>query len=244
MKVGVFGAKGRMGAEVCHAVHEAPGLDLVAAIDLGDSRDVLHGVDVAVDFTHPTAVMDNITWCIEHDVNVVVGTTGFTPERFDQVRQLLGNDPRVGVLIASNFAIGAVLMMHFSQVAAPYFESVEIIEAHHPLKADAPSGTAAEAARLIAESRAKAGCEPMPDATTQEVPGARGADYDGVRVHSLRLSGLIAHQEVNLTSAGETLTIIDDARSRATYMPGVLAGIAWVGEHKGLTVGLKSVLGL
>jgi 4-hydroxy-tetrahydrodipicolinate reductase len=233
-----------MGAEVCHAVQEAPGLDLAAAIDLGDSRDALIGADVAVDFTHPDAVMANIAWCVEHGVNAVVGTTGFTPERLDSVRGFLGDEPSVGVLIASNFAIGAVLMMHFSKLAAPYFESVEIIETHHPMKADAPSGTAATTARIIAQARAEAGCAPMPDATTQEVPGARGADFDGVRVHSLRLAGLIAHQEVHLTSAGETLTIIDDARSRATYMPGVLAGIAWVSDHKGLTMGLDRVLGL
>jgi len=189
--------------------------------------------------------MDNLAWCIQHGIHAVVGTTGFTPERLGMVETWLGcSAPRVGVLVAPNFAIGAVLMMHFAVQAAPYFESAEIIEAHHPRKVDAPSGTAAATARRMAETRRQAGLGAMPDATTQEEPGARGAVVDGVRVHSLRLSGLVAQQEVRLTSAGETLTIVNDARDRTSYMPGVLAGIAWVPDHKGLTVGLESVLGL
>ena len=244
MKIAVFGSSGRMGMEVCRAVSAEPGLELVAGIDVGDSREAALGADVAVDFTHPDSVLDNISWCVEHGIGVVVGTTGFTPERLDLVRGMLGEDPGVGVMIAPNFAIGAVLMMHFSQVAAPYFESVEIIEAHHAGKADAPSGTAANTARLVAEARELAGAAAIPDATTHEVDGARGAMISGVRVHSVRLPGLIAQQEVRLASSGETLTIVNDARSRSCYMPGVLRGIQWVGSHPGLTVGLEPVLGI
>lgn len=244
MKIAVFGVNGRMGTQVCEAVTEADGLSLVAGIDIGDPREPALAADVAVDFTHPDSVMDNLSWCIEHGIGAVVGTTGFTPQRLDQVRAMLGPEPTVGVLIAPNFSIGAVLMMYFSQMAAPYFDSVEIIEAHHTAKADAPSGTAATTARMVAEARAQAGSAPMPDATTHAVEGARGAEIDGVRVHSVRLPGLIAQQEVRLASSGETLTVINDARSRACYMPGVLRGIQWVGLHPGLTVGLEPVLGI
>lgn len=243
MKVAVFGASGRMGTEVCRAVVEA-GWELVAGIDIGDPRNDALGADVAVDFTHPDSVMDNLEWLVTHGIGAVVGTTGFTPERLTQVQAWLGDTPVSGVLVAPNFSIGAVLMMHFSAVAAPYFESVEIIEAHHPGKADAPSGTAATTARLVDEARQAAAAAAMPDATTHEVPGARGAAIAGVRVHSLRLPGLIAQQEVRLTSGGETLTITNDARSRACYMPGVLQGIRWVEAHPGLTYGLEPVLGL
>jgi len=244
MKIAVFGSNGRMGMEVCRAVSDEESLELVAGIDVGDSRDGALGADVAVDFTHPDSVMDNISWCVQHGIGAVVGTTGFTPERLDQVRSMLGETRGVGVLIAPNFAIGAVLMMYFSEVAAPYFDSVEILEAHHTGKADAPSGTAATTARLVAQAREKAAAGAMPDATTHEVPGARGATISGVHVHSLRLPGLIAQQEVRLTSSGETLTIVNDARSRSCYMPGVLRGIRWVGSHPGLTVGLEPVLGI
>jgi len=244
MKIAVFGASGRMGTEVCHAVDQAEGLELVARVDIGLPREAALGADVVVDFTHPDAVMDNLAWCVEHGIGAVVGTTGFTPARLDQVRSWLAGAPGVGVLVAPNFSIGAVLMMHFSQIAAPHFESVEIIEAHHPGKADAPSGTAANTARMVAAARAAAGCPPMPDATSHQVDGARGAEIDSVRVHALRLAGLVAYQEVRLTSAGETLSVISDARSRSCYMPGVLQGIAWVPDHPGLTVGLEPVLGI
>ena len=244
MKIAVFGSSGRMGMEVCRAVAGEPGLDLIAGIDVGDSRDAALGADVAVDFTHPDSVLDNISWCVQHGISAVVGTTGFTPERLDSVRQMLGTDPTVGVLIAPNFAIGAVLMMYFSKVAAPYFEAAEIIEAHHTGKADAPSGTAANTARMVAEAREQAGAGPMPDATTHQMDGARGAEVAGVHVHSVRLPGLIAQQEVRLASSGETLTIVNDARSRSCYMPGVLRGIQWVRTHPGLTVGLEPVLGI
>jgi 4-hydroxy-tetrahydrodipicolinate reductase len=233
-----------MGTEACRAVNMDDGLNLVAGIDIGDSRATAANVDVVVDFTHPDSVMDNIAWCIDKGISAVVGTTGFTAERLDEIKAMLGSDPQVGVLIAPNFSIGAVLMMHFSAVAAPYFDTVEIIETHHTGKADAPSGTAATTAKLVAEARSAASAPAMPDSTTHEVDGARGASIEGVRVHSLRLQGVIAQQEVRLTSMGETLSIINDARDRSSYMPGVLQGIRWVASHPGLTVGLEPVLGI
>jgi 4-hydroxy-tetrahydrodipicolinate reductase len=233
-----------MGQTVCQAVTAAADLELVAGVDAGDDRSPALAADVIVDFTHPDAVMDNLAWCIDHDRPVVVGTTGFTPERLDQVRQWLAAKPALGTLVAANYAIGAVLMMHFAQLAAPHFESVEIVELHHPQKVDAPSGTARRTAELVAAARSAAGCPPPPDATTHAVAGARGATIDGIRVHALRLSGLLASQEVHLTSVGESLVIRDDARDRTSFMPGVLAGIRWLPSHPGLTVGLESVLGL
>lgn len=244
MKIAVFGASGRMGTETCRAVSEADDLDLVAGVDIGDPREAALGADVAVDFTHPDAVIDNIAWCIEHGIGVVVGTTGFTAQRLDQVRALLGDQPKVGVMIAANFSIGAVLMMHFATKAAPHFESVEIIESHHAAKVDAPSGTAVTTAKLVADARRATGAPAMPDATSHALEGARGAEVDGIRVHSLRLPGLVAQQEVRLTSLGETLSIISDARSRSCFMPGVLQGIRWVATCPGLTLGLEPVLGL
>jgi 4-hydroxy-tetrahydrodipicolinate reductase len=233
-----------MGIEVCRAVTAATDLELVAGVDVGDVRESATEAEVIVDFTHPDAVMDNIAWCVERGLHMVVGTTGFTPERFEQVRQWIGPEPKVGVLIAANYSIGAVLMMHFAKIAAPHFESVEIVEFHHPQKADAPSGTARDTAAIVAEARRQAGCPPMPDATTHEAPGARGADIDGVRVHALRLSGLLAGQEVHFTAPGETVSIRDDARDRSSFMPGVLAGVRWIPRHPGLTVGLEAILGI
>jgi 4-hydroxy-tetrahydrodipicolinate reductase len=244
MLVAVFGVRGRMGNEVCRAVTGAPDLELVAGVDLGDPRDPALKAQVVVDFTHPDAVMDNLAWCVGHNLHVVVGTTGFTPGRLDQVRALLADKPEVGVLIAPNYSIGAVLMMHFAKLAAPHFTSAEVVELHHPQKADAPSGTARQTAQIIAAARAAAGCEPIPDATTLEEPGARGAVVDGIHVHALRLAGLVASQEVHFASVGETLVIRDDARDRTSFMPGVLAGIRWVGSHPGLTVGLEPLLGI
>ena len=244
MKVAVFGARGRMGTAICRALAEQADLEVVARLDLGDARELALGADVAVDFTNVEAVMDNLTWCVDQGIPVVVGTSGFTPARIEQVRDYLGDQPRSGVLIVPNFSIGAVLMMHFAAIAAPYFESVEIIEAHHAAKADAPSGTAVNTARLIAEARAAAAYPPMPDATTHEAPGARGAEIAAVRVHSLRQPGLVALQEVRLGSSGESLAIVSDAHSRACYEPGVIEAVRWVGSHPGLTVGLDEVLGL
>jgi 4-hydroxy-tetrahydrodipicolinate reductase len=246
LQVAVFGSRGRMGAEVCRAVDAADGLTLVAAVDLGDDREAVSaaGASVAVDFTHPDAVLDNVGWCIDHGIHAVVGTTGFTEEKLERVRGMLGQRPEVGVLIAANFSIGAVLMMHFAEQAARFFESAEIVELHHPDKADAPSGTAATTARRMAAARQSAQLSAPPDATAQELPGARGAQVDGIRVHGVRLRGLVAHQEVLLGSPGETLTIRHDSLDRISFMPGVLAAVRAVGDRPGLTVGIDDVLGL
>ncbi|RLP10567.1 4-hydroxy-tetrahydrodipicolinate reductase [Propionibacterium australiense] len=244
IKVGVFGARGRMGSTVCDAVEGASDTELVARIDAGDDRAPAEAAQVMVDFTQPGVVMDNIKWCIDHGVNAVVGTTGFDEERLGQVRSWLGADPAVGVLIASNFSIGAVLMMAFAAKAAPFFDSVEIVELHHPRKLDAPSGTAASTAQRIAAARRAAGCGPMPDATQTALDGARGCRVDDVPVHSVRLQGLVAHQEVLLGTAGESLTIRDDSYDRVSFMPGVLAGVRAVIDRPGLTVGMDEILGL
>ncbi|MFD6712445.1 4-hydroxy-tetrahydrodipicolinate reductase [Micromonospora chalcea] len=243
-RVGVLGARGRMGMEVCKAVDSAADLDLVAAVDQGDDLATVAqaGAEVVVDFTTPDAVMDNLRWCVENGVHAVVGTTGFTEQRLDQVREWLAGRPGVGVVIAPNFGIGAVLMMQFAARAARHFESVEIIEQHHPRKLDAPSGTATHTARLIAAARADAGLGPVPDATRDEVTGARGADIDGVRVHAVRATGLVAHQEVLFGTTGETLTIRHDSYDRVSFMPGVLLAVREVGRRPGLTVGLDALL--
>jgi 4-hydroxy-tetrahydrodipicolinate reductase len=243
-RVGVFGARGRMGAEVCRAVESARDLELVAAIDLGDDREAAQAAEVIVDFTHPDAVMDNISWCIDHGIDTVVGTTGFTEGRLDQLRKSLAEHDGVGVLVAPNFSIGAVLMMRFAEQAAPFYESAEVIELHHPGKADAPSGTAANTARKIAAARTAAALAEPPDATVQELPGARGAEVDGIRVHGVRLRGLVAHQEVLFGAEGETLTIRHDSLDRVSFMPGVLAAIRAIGTRPGLTVGIEPVLGI
>ncbi len=241
--VAVFGARGRMGAEVCRAVEADDGLNLVAALDAGDDRAAAERAEVVVDFTHPDAVMDNLDWCVGHGIHAVVGTTGFTEQRLQTLRELVAGTG-VGVLVAANFSVGAVLMMHFAEQAAAFYESVEVIELHHPDKADAPSGTASRTAERIAAARAGAGLGAAPDATSQEVPGARGASVQDVRVHSVRLRGLVAHQEVLLGSAGETLTIRHDSLDRASFMPGVLAAVRAVGARPGLTVGIEEILGI
>jgi len=233
-----------MGAEVCRAVEAADGLELVAAVDAGDDRTPVEASEVVVDFTHPEAVMDNLGWCIDRGIHAVVGTTGFTDERLDTLRARLAGHPGVGVLVAANFSIGAVLMMHFAAQAAAFYESVEIIELHHPNKVDAPSGTAAATARRIAAARTAAELPSPPDATVQALPGARGADVEGIRVHGVRLRGLIAHQEVLFGAEGETLTIRHDSLDRASFMPGVIAAVRAVGSRPGLTVGIESVLGI
>ncbi|MER7205486.1 4-hydroxy-tetrahydrodipicolinate reductase [Streptosporangium sp. NPDC000239] len=244
IRVGVLGARGRVGIEVCKAVEAADDLELVAAVDKDDPIEELEGAQVVVDFTHPAVVMDNLAWCVSHGIHAVVGTTGFDAERLARVRGLLDDNPGVNVLIAPNFGIAAVLMMRFAQQAARYFDSAEIVELHHPNKADAPSGTARRTAELIAEARRKAGMGSMPDATSAELDGARGADVDGVHVHAVRLAGLIAHQEVILGGDGEILTIRHDTMNRASFTPGVLLGVRRVGETPGLTVGLEHLLDL
>jgi len=246
IRVGVLGARGRMGTAACAAVEAAGDLELVAQVGADDPIESLAaaGADVVVDFTSPEAVMSNLHWCIEHGIHVVAGTSGFDDARLEQVRGWLAGASGVAVLVVPNFSIGAVLLMRFAAQAAPYFESVEVVEMHHPDKADAPSGTARRTAELVAQARADAGRGDMPDATTTAVDGARGADISGVRVHAVRLRGLVAHQEVLLGGVGETLTLRHDSSDRASFMPGVLTAIRSVAERPGLTVGLEPALGL
>ena len=244
LRVGVLGARGRMGSATCRAVDAAADLDLVAMVASGDWLFSVAdaGAQVVVDFTRPDVVMDNIRWCIDQGIHCVVGTTGFDQERLDTVREWLAKTPEVGVLIAPNFAIGAVLSMRFAQVAARFYESVEIIELHHPGKVDAPSGTAARTAELVAAARDEAGMAPMPDATSRGLDGARGARVGGVPVHAVRLAGLVAHQEVLFASTGETLTIRHDTVDRASFMPGVLLAVRQISTRPGLTLGIESLL--
>jgi 4-hydroxy-tetrahydrodipicolinate reductase len=246
LRVAVIGAHGRMGSEAVKAVEAADDLELVAAIGRGDKLEALTdaGAQVAVELTHPDSVMDNLEFCVRSGIHGVVGTTGWTDERLDTLRSRLAASPGTGVLIAPNFGIGAVLTMRFAQQAARFFESVEIVELHHPNKADAPSGTAVRTAQLIAAARREAGCEPQPDATTTALEGARGADVDGVPVHAVRLRGLVAHQEVLFGDAGEILTIRHDSMNRASFMPGVLLGIRRVVSTPGLTFGLEHFMDL
>lgn len=244
IKVGVFGAKGRMGSEVCRAVEGAEDLELVAGIDAGEDRAPLEAAEVIVDFTRPDTVMDNLAWAIDHDIHTVVGTTGFTDERYGELRDRLADHPSTGCLVAPNFGIGAVLMMHFAQQAARFYESAEIIELHHANKADAPSGTAVTTAGKIAEARSAAGLGDVPDATVQELDGARGATVDGIHVHSVRLPGYVAHQEVQFGALGEVLTIRHDSMDRVSFMAGVLLGVRQVPTHPGLTIGIEGFLGL
>ncbi len=244
IKVGVLGARGRMGAEVVKALTEAADLELVAALDLGDSLDQFksNGAQVVVDFTTPDSVMSNLEFLISNGINAVVGTTGFDAERISKLEKLIAANSKVGVLIAPNFAIGAVLMMEFATKAAKYFESAEIIELHHPNKVDAPSGTASRTAELMSKARKEAGLTAMPDATTTSMDAARGAKVGDIPVHSVRLRGLIAHQEVLLGGLGETLTIRHDSLDRVGFMPGVILGVRKVISHPGLTLGLEKFM--
>jgi 4-hydroxy-tetrahydrodipicolinate reductase len=260
VRVGVFGAGGRMGATVCRAVVADPDLRLVAAMDphhagidlrqvAGIDSDlqvsstaegfVQHGVDVAVDFTHLDAARENLAWCASHGIHAVVGTTGFTEDDLDIVRKQF---TRSNCVIAPNFAIGAVLMMHFAALAAPWFESGEIIELHHDSKRDAPSGTAMLTAERMAAASDQWGEDPT---TTEVVPGARGGrTFKDIPVHSVRLRGLVAHQEVLFGTTGQTLTIRHDSYDRVSFMPGVLLAVKAVAERPGLTIGLDPLLGL
>ncbi|MTD54107.1 4-hydroxy-tetrahydrodipicolinate reductase [Amycolatopsis pithecellobii] len=244
IRVGVLGAQGRMGATVVQAVEGAAGMEIAATVDAGESLSALAGAEVVVDFTHPDAVMDNLRFLVEQGIHAVVGTTGFTGERLETVREWLRSKPEVGVLIAPNFALGAVLAMRFAQQAARFYASAEIIELHHNRKADAPSGTAAHTAELIAQARREAGVQPGTDATTSEVDGARGALIEDVRVHSVRLPGLVAHEEILFGGEGETLSIRHDSLDRVSFMAGVLLGVREVRTRPGLTVGLENVLDL
>lgn len=245
-RVGVLGARGKVGSEVCRAVESAEDLELVASVDAGDDIAALveAGAEAVVDFTHPDVVMDNLEFCVDHGIHAVVGTTGFDADRLATLERWLAGSPATGVLIAPNFSIGAVLMMRFAAEAARFYESVEIVELHHPDKADAPSGTARRTAELVAAARREAGLGAAPDATSTALEGARGADVDGVRVHGLRIRGMVAHQEVVLGGVGETLTIRHDSMDRASFTPGVLASLRAIADRPGLTVGLEKLLDL
>ena len=244
IRVGVLGARGRMGAEVVKAVTSSSDLELVAQLDLGDSLDQLvsNKAEVVVDFTTPDSVMKNLEFIIKNEIHAVIGTTGFDQARIDSLTKELAQHPKVGVLIAPNFAIGAVLMMEFAAKAARYFESAEIIEMHHPAKMDAPSGTAARTAELMTEARKESAMKPMPDATKQSLDGARGSKVGDIPIHSIRAQGLVAHQEVLFGGVGETLTIRHDSLDRAGFMPGVLLGIRSVVKNPGLTHGLDKFM--
>jgi 4-hydroxy-tetrahydrodipicolinate reductase len=246
LRVAVIGARGRIGSEAVRAVEAAGDMELVAALGRGDRLETLAetGAQVAVELTTPASVMDNLDHCVRHGIHAVVGTTGWTDERLALLNGWLAKSPETGVLIAPNFSIGAVLNMRFAQLAAPYFESVEVVELHHPKKVDAPSGTATRTAQLIAEARRAAGTAPAPDATETALDGARGADVDGVPVHSVRLRGLLAHQEVLLGAEGETLTIRHDSLHHSSFMPGILLGARRVVTTPGLTFGLEHFLDL
>lgn len=240
----MVGAAGRMGSTVCQAVETSDDLELVGRFDIGDDLGALDGADVVVEFSVPAASYQNVLACLAAGAHVVVGTTGWDGSQLARLQEAVATYPGQGVLIAPNFAIGALLMMSFARQAARFYESVEIVELHHPDKVDAPSGTAARTASLIAGARADAGLGPVPDATTTDPAGARGADVDGVRVHAVRLRGLVAHQEVLFGAAGEGLSIRHDSFDRVSFMPGVLAAVRGVSSRPGLTVGLEHLLGL
>ena len=251
MRVAVIGASGRMGRQVSAAVEAAPDLELGPLIDLGDDLDAVAGADVAVVFSVPDVVLEHTLACIRNGVHAVVGTTGWTDERLQVVQAALAEQAArpsalgaraVGVLVAPNFALGAVLLMRFAALAAPHYESVEVVELHHPDKVDAPSGTARHTAHVISAARRAAGLGATPDATTTALDGARGADVEGVRVHAVRLRGLVAHEEVYFGGPGELLTIRHDSFDRASFMPGVLLGVRQVATRPGLTVGLEHYL--
>ncbi|MCQ4613371.1 4-hydroxy-tetrahydrodipicolinate reductase [Corynebacterium pseudogenitalium] len=246
IKVGVLGAHGRVGTAVVAGVGAADDLELVAEIDKDDSLEKLldAGAEVIVDFTTPDSVMSNLEFCIKHGIHCVVGTTGFDDDRYDQVRSWCAASQGTGVLIAPNFAISAVLTMSFARQAAKFFESAEVVEYHHPNKLDAPSGTAVKTAQGIAEARKAAGMQPCPDATVQELDGARGTDIDGVRVHAVRMTGMVAHEEVIFGTVDQSLTIRQDSYGRDSFVPGVLLGVRNVMDHPGLTIGLDKFLGL
>jgi len=245
-RVAVIGANGRMGSTSVQAIDASTDLEVVATIDVGDDLTAITeaGAHAALVFSTPDVALDHVRWCVEHGVHVVVGTSGFDDEKVAQVGALSAEHPGIGVLVVPNFSIGAVLMMRFAATAAPFFESVEVIEMHHPDKVDAPSGTATRTAELIAEARRAAGSDPLPDATTDDPDGARGAKVAGVPVHAVRARGFVASQEVLLGGTGEILSLRHDSSTRESFMPGVLTALRWVPTHPGVTVGLDQALGL
>lgn len=244
IRVAVIGAKGRMGSHAVRAIEAADGLEVVAALGSSDPlASVLgSGVDVAVELTVPRATQDNVTYLVEHGINTVVGTTGWDSGKLDALAATAAQHPEVGVLIAPNFSIGAVLAMKFSELAAPYFDSAEVVEIHHPRKVDAPSGTAVTTAQRIAAAREHAGLGPVPDATASDPLGGRGAEVDGIHVHSIRQLGMNATEEIHFGSAYDALTIRTDSFSTESFMPGIVQAVKRIGGHPGLSVGLEKIL--
>lgn len=245
LRIGVLGARGKVGSEICRAIASAPDLELVAQLGRGDSLDLLvtQGAHVAVDFTEPTSVASHLSFLIARGIHAVVGTTGLEEGMLARVAAELRGAPDVGVLVAPNFALGAVLAMRFAEQAAPFFASVELIELHHPFKKDAPSGTALETARRIGRARSQAGLDPSPDATEGGAGAARGANVEGVRVHAIRLAGLVSHQEALFGNAGEVLSLRHDSLDRSSFAPGVLLAVRRIRDYPGLTLGLEKLLG-
>jgi 4-hydroxy-tetrahydrodipicolinate reductase len=252
MRVGVFGAAGRMGSTVRQAVEEAGDLELVAAVDprpgtdssISKDREALAeaGAEVAVDFTVADAAVENAEWCAAHGIHSVIGTSGIDETGQKRLEEAFPPDGPLGCVWAPNFAIGAVLMIRFAELAAPWFDTAEIIELHHDGKVDAPSGTAMLTATRMAGASREWGADPT---KVETLKGARGAPGpEGIRIHSVRLRGLVAHQEVLLGAAGQTLTIRHDSLDRQSFMPGVLLALRQVPDRPGLTVGLDNLLGI
>lgn len=246
IRVAVIGAQGRMGSNAVQAIGEAAGLELVAALGSSDPLEQVLDArpDVVVELTVPKSTEDNVRFLVEHDIDTVVGTTGWDAERLGRLEELLAGHPDTAVLIAPNFSIGAVLAMHFAEIAAKYFDSAEVVEIHHPRKLDAPSGTAVHTAQRIAEARRAAGLPPVPDATESDPHGARGAVIDGIHVHAVRQLGMNASEEIHFGTTGEALTVRTDTFSTTAFMPGILTAVRAIGSRSGLSVGLENYLTL
>lgn len=246
IRVAVIGAKGRMGSHAVDAINDAEGLELVAALGSSDSLETLleQNIDVAVELTVPKSTEDNVTFLVENGIDTVVGTTGWDNDRLARLEATLNNHPKTAVLIAPNFSIGAVLAMRFAELAAPYFDSAEVVEIHHTRKLDAPSGTANHTAQRIAEARNAAGLPAVPDSTESDPQGARGAVIDGIHVHAIRQQGMNAHEEILFGSDGEALTIRTDSHSTSAFMPGIVTAVRSIADYTGLIHGLENMLDL
>ncbi|MCS4594687.1 4-hydroxy-tetrahydrodipicolinate reductase [Brevibacterium sediminis] len=246
IRVAVIGAKGRMGSHAVDAINDAEGLELVAALGSSDSLETLldQNIDVAVELTVPKSTEDNVTFLVENGIDTVVGTTGWDNDRLARLEATLKNHPETAVLIAPNFSIGAVLAMRFAELAAPYFDSAEVVEIHHTRKLDAPSGTANHTAQRIAAARNAAGLPAVPDSTESDPQGARGAVIDGIHVHAIRQQGMNAHEEILFGSDGEALTIRTDSHSTSAFMPGIVTAVRSIADYTGLIHGLENMLDL
>ncbi|WP_166972636.1 4-hydroxy-tetrahydrodipicolinate reductase [Brevibacterium atlanticum] len=246
IRVAVIGAKGRMGSHAVDAIENADGLELVAALGSNDSLESLleKNIDVAVELTVPKSTEGNVNFLVEHDIDTVVGTTGWDNDRLARLDSTLKNHPETAVLIAPNFSIGAVLAMRFAELAAPYFDSAEVVETHHTRKLDAPSGTANHTAQRIAAARNSAGLPAVPDSTESDPLGARGAVIDGIHVHAIRQQGMNAHEEIHFGSDGEALTIRTDSHSTSAFMPGIVTAVRSIADYTGLIHGLENMLDL